>query len=203
MLTLMYYTNLLFLLTILLVSGCASGPDGPSSDDTQSGNTVISTSGEEVILYRKGITALYKNNLDEAEQLFFKIIKLQPDLAGPWANLGLVYLKQGHLDKALKNANIALEKNPKMAQAHNLIGYISTKQGHILEARDHYIKAISYKQDYALAHYNLALLYDTYFQDLPKAIEQYEHYLKLVEHKDKKTAEWVEELKRNLARKTS
>jgi len=199
----MYYINLLFLLAFLALSGCATGPGTTSSGDAESTSNIISTTGEEVVLYRKGITALYKNQLEEAEMLFLKIIKLQPDLAGPWTNLGLVYMKQGHLDKAMKNANTALEKNPKMAQAHNLLGYIETKKGHILEARDHYIKAITFKQDYALAHYNLALLYDTYFQDLAKAIEQYEAYLKLVEHKDKSTADWVEELKRNLARKSS
>lgn len=198
----MYYTKLLFLLAILL-GGCAAEPTSERASDSDSGPTAPTSSSKEIVLYRQGIKALYQNKLAQAELFFLKVIKLQPDLAGPWANLGLVYLRQNQIDKAMKNAQIALQKNPKMAQAHNLLGYIATKHGKIIQAKEHYIQAITYKQDYALAHYNLALLYDTYFQDLSHAIEHYEHYLKIVEYKDKITADWVEELKRTLARKQS
>lgn len=197
----MYYTNLLLLLIILL-SGCASAPI-TGTDDRGETSPIINSKGQEVTLYRQAITALYQNQLDEAEILFLKIIKMQPGLAGPWANLGLVYMKKGDTDNAIKNARIALDKNPKLAHAHNLLGYIETVKGNINQAITHYNHAISFKQDYALAHYNLALLYDTYLQDLPMAIKHYEHYLKLVEYKDKKTAEWLDELKRTLERKSS
>ena len=199
----MCYTNLLLLLVFIGLAGCASGPSTPYDEDGGAGSNIGSATAEEVILYRKGISALYKNELDEAELMFLKIIKMQPDLAGPWANLGLVYMKQGHMNKAKKNALIALEKNPKMAQAYGLLGYIAKRDEHILEAIGHYEKAVNYKPDYALAHYNLALLYDTYLQDLASAIKHYELYLKIIDYKDETTAQWVEELKRNLERKSS
>lgn len=198
----MYYTNLLILLAFLL-GGCAAGSITGQGADAVTTATTPSSSDEEVALYRQAITALYNSEFAQAELLFLKVIKLQPDLAGPWANLGLVYMKQGHIKKATKNAQIALKKNPRMAQAFNLLGYIETKKGNIIQAKEYYTKAIKYKQDYALAHYNLALLYDIYLQNIPYAVKHYESYLRIIEHKDKQTAEWVQELKNTLKRRQS
>ena len=196
--TSMYYTNLLILL-VIFISGCASTPSDGSSDGAQATQpTTITASGEVIALYRQAITELNNNQLEKAEISFLEMIKLQPDLAGPWANLALLYIKQKQYDKAEQNIQAALKRNPGMAQALNLRGYIESTKGHINKAKELYEKAITSKPDYALAHYNLALLYDVYLQNIPKAIEHYQRYLTLIEDKDPKTKDWVEELKRNI-----
>ena len=64
------------------------------------------------------------------------------------------------------------------------------------QQKKHYKEAIENKNDYAIAHYNLALLYDIYFQDVAKAIPHYEKYMELINNEDKNTADWLEQIKR-------
>ena len=92
--------------------------------------------------------------------------------------------------------NIALTRNPNFAQALNLLAYLEQVSGEIRSAEKHYKEAIKNKDDYAIAHYNIALLYDVYLQDIESAIPHYERYLKLTNNKDKSTADWLEQLKR-------
>ena len=79
-----------------------------------------------------------------------------------------------------------------------MMGFIEKQKGNIVKARDYYLRAIEIKDNYALAHYNLALVYDIYIQDIPKAIGHYQKYLALIKRKDQKTAEWVEQLKASM-----
>ncbi len=152
----------------------------------------------EIALYQQAITQLNNNQLEAAESSFIRMTEIQPDLAGPWANLALVYLKQNQKEKAEQNIQIALNKNPNMAQALNLAGYLKNQKGEISDSKSLYEKAIINKPDYALAHYNLALIYDIYLQNIPMAIKYYQLYLSLIDYKDEKTKDWVEELKLNV-----
>lgn len=190
------------MLSLFLLASCSSGrkQESPTSNIPQNNQTPASqeTLNNELGLYRQAITELNNNELDKAEQSFTKMTELHPDLAGPWANLALVYLKQEHMEKAEENIQIALQKNPDMPQALNLAGYIENQKGEINQAKSFYEKAIKNKPDYALAHYNLALLYDIYLQDIPKAVQHYEQYLSLIKVEDSKTKSWVEELRLNM-----
>lgn len=200
----MYYIKRLLILTAFL-GGCASDPASvtPDRDASTAGNETKTaqapgSSAQEIALYRRAITELNNNELDKAEISFLEMVKLQPDLAGPWANLALLYIMQKKYDKAEKHIQEALNRNTKMAQALNMAGYLAEKKNQINKARNFYEQAISSKPDYAIAHYNLALVHDVYLQNLAKAVEHYERYLSLIKHEDIKTREWVQELKRNL-----
>jgi len=197
----MYYTKLSFLLLILLLGGCISVPPRESSPPTiKEENKSNQQPLEERFLtrYQIAITELNNNNLEEAKKYFLELIETQPEFAGPRANLALIYIKQRRYDKAEENIRLALEKNPNMAQALNIAGVIENRKGNITKAKKYYEKAISKKEDYALAHYNLALLYDVYLQNIRKAVDHYQRYLLLIDYEDKRTKVWVEELKRNI-----
>ena len=71
------------------------------------------------------------------------------------------------------------------------------KKKQFSEAEKYYKTAISINKNFALAHYNLALLYDIYFQDIKRAYAQYLKYLSLVPD-DKETQAWADELKYSL-----
>lgn len=192
----MYYISVFILIQILL-AGCSQLSSIESTDK----HTVSEDARDpeaEIKLYQQAITYLNENQLDKAESILLKFADNQPNLAGPWGNLGLIQLKRNNIDEAEKLLKKALEKNPQMAQALNLLGVIENKRGNIKQANHLYTQAIHHKNDYAIAHYNLALLYDVYLQDIKKAVKHYQRYLKLVNNQDQKTADWLEELKLSL-----
>ncbi len=191
----MHYTRLLPII-LLSLTGCASAPPvAPPAQNAGKTTTTPTTAVEqEIIQYTTALNLLNVNQLDQAEVELKAITDKHPDLAGPWANLGLIYIKKNQLDKARQNLEKALEKNPKLAQANNLLGYIEYKLGNIIPAKQLFSKALANKEDYAVAHYNLALLYDIYLHDIPNAVIHYKRYLELIKNEDKATADWVNEL---------
>ena len=106
----------------------------------------------------------------------------------------MVYIRKNDLESAIQSLNKALQLNPNQPQALNLLGSIEYNKGNLKTAIDLYLSAIKNKPDYANAHYNLALIYDIYFQDIPKAIEHYKKYLELTDYQDKQTEVWLEQL---------
>ncbi len=191
----MYYTKPLSIILLLLIAGCSTSPSKQNLKQDKGSSSISDT---EISLYRQAITELSDNHLDKAETSFLKMSKAKPNLAGPWANLALIYLKQQQYEKAGEAIKSALEKNPKMAQALNMAGVIAKQKGNITEAKGFYEKALVSKPDYAIAHYNLALLFDVYLQDISSALPHYQRYLALTGGNDKNTALWVKELTFNL-----
>lgn len=189
----MYYIKLLII--ALLLSSCSSTNETASV--SSSGLSPLEQSDSERSRYKKAITLLNRNKLDEAKEIFLEFKSERPELAGPHANLAVIALKNNEPEKALELVKLALTKNPKLPQALNLLAYLEQISGEIKSAEKHYKEAIENKDDYAIAHYNIALLYDVYLQDVESAIPHYERYLKLINNKDKNTADWIEQLKRS------
>ncbi len=189
----MYYINL-FIITLLLAS-CSATNQTSSSTATSGLNPNEQTESEHA-QYKKAISLLNNDKLEAAKDIFLQFNNERPELAGPYANLAIIALKQEQPEKALELVQICLSKNNKLPQALNLLAYLEQRKGEVLSAEKHYLEAIKYKNNYALAHYNLALLYDIYFQNIAKAIPHYEIYLKLTNNKDKTTADWLEQIKR-------
>jgi tetratricopeptide (TPR) repeat protein len=193
----MYCTKSLPFL-LLVLTGCTAIP----GQDATSGKTVeldplSASADEETDVYRKAITALNNAQLEQAESGFNNIIKNRPEFAGPWINLALIDIRKNNFADAEKHLAKALERNPKMPQVFNALGFVEMQRGDFTKALEHYRKAIDLKEDYALAHYNYALLQDVYLQDAKAAVQHYKRYLVLTDNQDKKTADWVLELERN------
>lgn len=189
----MYYINLLIVAFIL--TSCASTNESTSSGI--SGTSPLIQSEEDISRYKKAITLLNNNKLEAAKEIFIELNSERPELAGPYANLAVIAYKNNNPEKALELVNISVEKNPKLAQALNFLAFLEQGKGKINLALKYYKQAIENKEDYAIAHYNIALLYDIYLQDINSALPHYEKYLKLINNKDKNTVDWVEQLKRS------
>jgi len=92
-------------------------------------------------------------------------------------NLGDAYLKNGHVDQALKEYQISLNRRPGYAYAECNLGCALLNKGLPKEAILHFQKALSTNPDYAVAHHNLgeALreqgLFDEAIKHLTKALE--------------------------------
>jgi len=189
--------NKSLILSLLLLGGCAAQVPQTATHTADKTATSISTQASveaDIATYANALHDIKVEQLPRARTALETLVDKHPELAGPWANLALIDIKQNHLEKAREHLNKALDRDANLAQAYNLLGYIDKKQGKISQAMDDYSKAIAKKPDYALAHYNLALLYDIYLQDIPNAVKHYKRYLDLTGNQDQKTAEWVREL---------
>ena len=187
------------LLLMLLLSSCAQKQlketDSPT-EGTATSNKSVSSS--QRVKYRDGITALYNNDLSKAQRIFNEFIRNNPELAGGYTNLALVYFKKNEYVKSLKQVNKALELNPKQAQALNLRAQLYVRDGKIHKAKKDYIQSVTIKPKYINAQYNLALLYDIYLQEIEPAIKHYKIYLSLLKKPDEATEEWVTHLQGTL-----
>ena len=180
---------------VMVLTACtpAVQSDRPATTKATQAGTALITESERND-YRNAITALNNNKLDLAESILKEMLKNRKDLAGPWTNLGLVYLKKSDTTRATKALEQALQLNPKQPYALNLMGLIEYNQGNVQKAAGYYEAALLNKPDYANAHYNLALLYDIFYQDIPKAVEHYQQYMELTKHQDKETEVWLQQL---------
>lgn len=168
------------LVAALLLGGCAGPPPKP----------VITTTAEtpkvEVDLlevaakeYTKALAAMQGFKYKEAEPLLLEMTRKYPTYAGPYGNLGIVYMKTSRAKEAEQAFKKAIELNPKIASVHNQLGLLYREQGRFEEARQAYEKAVEANPDYALVYLNLGILYDLYLLRERDALKHYLRYQEL------------------------
>lgn len=148
--------------------------------------------------FEQGIKALSQQDYSSARMIFMELISRYPGLAGPYMNLALIEYNLGNFADSQQLVDKVIEINQQMAQAYNLRAQLRLKQDKISAAREDYLQAISISPAYKTAHYNLALLYDIYLQDIEQAIRHYQVYLELEETADERTRDWLSHLKSTL-----
>jgi len=185
-----YTKHIIFIFALL--SGCAQYPQQRPPDYKPD------ISGADVVNFSKAIDALGNNDIDHAEAMLKDLISDNPEISGPWVNLGLIYFSKNQFSESELAINNALRLNPHNPYALNLSGMLARRNSDIKRAHALYLEAIKYKDDYAMAHYNLALLYDIFFQDISAAAIHYRKYLDLIGGKDKQTVDWLEQLKNSM-----
>jgi tetratricopeptide (TPR) repeat protein len=139
--------------------------------------------------------ALIGGRLDDAERGFLALTKSNPELAGPHANLGIVYRQKKNLDESVKSLERAVQVNPRRAVYFNQLGIAYRMMGQFGKAREAYEQAIALDPDYTLALFNLAILYDVYLWDTRRALELYDRYLSLSPGGDEKVKKWASDLR--------
>lgn len=191
----------LLLLTMSVLGGCAGVPREPAAGGEVVGDGgTAATAEREIALFQQALASLNAAELDRAAAEFAELTRARPGLAGPWLNLALIAAQKNDFATAEKHVTQALAHNPRMPQAHNLLGLIEVNRGNMAAAARHYREALALNGDYALAHFNMALLHDIYLHDIPIAVQHYKRYLALTNNGDKKTADWLAELERSLSR---
>jgi Flp pilus assembly protein TadD len=140
-------------------------------------------------------SALRSGRTDEAERSFRALAQANPDLAGPHANLGVIYRKAGKLPDAVTEFQTAVKLSPAQPVYLNQLGITYRQQGEFAKARDAYQRAIALDPRYGAAILNLGILYDLYLGDSAHALEQYNRYLALSPNADPTVSKWVADLK--------
>lgn len=201
----MHYIKITVYLLLTTLTSCSQTlvQDDADTEGTFSHGTPKKLTTNVLEEYKAALYAMRDKQLNVAKPVLLKITTDYPDLAGPHANIGIIYYKQGEFENALRSSNTALAKNPRNAYAHNTLASIYQQQGKFTLAEKHFLLAINYKQDYAIAHYNIALLYDIFFQKISASINHYKKYLSIIKKKggiDKQTTNWLEQLENSLKR---
>lgn len=175
------------LLAIALVSGCATSGGGSGV------GRGAGMSGEEVEMFDSAMVFInkeqYSQGIEQLEVLTGKTRKS----AIPFINLAIAYSKQGELEKARENLEIALEIEPDNPVANNEYGLVLRKTGHFVEARKTYEKVLTKYPEFALANKNLGVLCDVYLRDYRCALEAYRAYSAAVPE-DEDAEMWVSDL---------
>ena len=118
-----------------------------------------------------------------------------PELGGPYANLGVIHRQQNKLAESASDLEQAVKLSPNQPIYLNQLGITYRQQGQFDKARDAYQRAIAADANYAAPTLNLGILYDLYLGDSAKALELYDRYLALSPGGDPAVTKWVADLK--------
>ena len=196
--------NCALLLTLVVFGGCAGGGfvtaptmvDGGTS--TQAADDGVLVPAAALTLYEQATAIMAAGDFVEAE-LRFKAFRLQyPEYPGAHVNLAIIEAMRHNDEAARAYLDAALALNPEYPAALNQLGQLLRRNGDFSAAEAAYLKAVTVKSDYALAHYNLGVLYELYLQRLDDALTHFEAYQALVAG-DKQVEKWIADLRRRIA----
>jgi tetratricopeptide (TPR) repeat protein len=183
---------LLYGASLLLLVACSTTPrqQGPGASGPESPALPRS--------YDQALVLMGSGDYTQAIPVLQKFIDKEPELAGPYLNLGIAYRNTGQLDAALEALHKAIELNSANPVAHHQIAIVQRELGAFEAALEAYTQALELAPDYALAHRNLGILYDLYLQQPAAALNHYRTYLELNPQPDNKVRDWVVDLERRV-----
>jgi Flp pilus assembly protein TadD len=139
--------------------------------------------------------ALAAGRLEDAERGFRALTVSNPELGGPYANLGLIYRRTGKYAESVAALEQATRLSPTQARYFNQLGISYRYAGQFEKAREAYRQALALAPDDATVCLNLGILYDLYLWDAPQAQVYYERYLALTPGGDATVGKWITDLK--------
>ncbi len=187
-----------WLAAILLLAGCAAGPDVEHAGDAVADGDVRVVPPRAQTLYEQAVAAMAAGDHTDAELRFREFLLQYPDYPGAHVNLAIIHAAAGNDDAAEAGIETALGIDADHAPALNQLGMLRRRQGRFDDAEAAYMKAITVAPDYALAHYNLGVLNELYLQRLEPALQHFEHYQSLTAADDDEVSRWIADLKRRL-----
>ncbi len=160
----------------------ATKPAAPAADPTEAE-------------FRRALDLMRARDYGQAEPLLAELTRRQPQLAGPWLNLGILYARTQRRAQAIEALRKGLALNPNSATAQNQLGILLREAGELKAAEQAYRAALAAAPDYAYAHLNLGVLYDVHLKQPALALQHYEQYRQLAPADGSRVAVWIADLK--------
>jgi tetratricopeptide (TPR) repeat protein len=195
-------------LALVILAACGGGPEIAPDKGARvvkpTDAAVAGEAGSEIppqvrTLFEQAAAAMAGGDFVDAELRFKEFLLQYPGYPGAHVNLAIIHANNQDDTATRASVDAALALNPNHPAALNQLGMLLRRNGKFIEAEAAYLKAVTVSAEYALAHYNLGVLYELYLQRLDKALQHFETYQSLV-GEDKQVAKWITDLKRRVAR---
>lgn len=108
------------------------------------------------VLYLLAISKNSQNQLDEAEEIIEKAIKINSNAPAYMQTKGMILARKGKSEEAIEVLSSALNENPNLYQSHITIGHLYYQKGSKTEAEKHFKMAIKVDEKQVEGHLNLA-----------------------------------------------
>jgi tetratricopeptide (TPR) repeat protein len=191
---------LVFVLTASLLAGCGAfgkktAPKGGQPKKPVAGATTAAPAkGDPQARFTAALQLMREKKLPDAEAAFLALNSDFPQYSGPMTNLGIIYAKSNRRDQAIGALTKATTLNARNPVAWNWLGVVLREAGDPASAERSYNKALQIKPDYAAAHLNLGILYDTYLGRPADALVHYRQYQQLAGKEELRIAAWIAEI---------
>ncbi|MBL4607503.1 MAG: tetratricopeptide repeat protein [Pseudomonadales bacterium] len=181
-------------ITTLSLSACVQTPPEKQGVIVSKAPAVVLIEEKYGAHYLNAIKQMQRGEYSHSQRELLKLVTLVPDQPEYWGSYALSQYKTGDLDGALKSVNKALGMNALLEAVINLKAVILIELGRVEEAEKWLLPALTIYPSNPKLNYNLAYVYDIYFQDLAKAAHYYEQYLE-IETEDSDVANWLKQIK--------
>lgn len=186
----------------LILTACSHTPEQPSEKASSvSADSHLSTHQREAVTEAKALAN--RGDYSSARNTLERLLEQQPRHPELWANLAALYYQMAEPEAFTQALKRARQLEPDNAQVLNLEGTLALEEGHVDAAKERFTRALKSEPEHPEVHYNLALLYDTYYQNLRRAVLHYQAYLQFNTEPDEATADWLKQLERALERQNS
>ena len=136
----------------------------PSSRNKGSTKRNISPNRPSIDIAREFAKALQyhqSEQLRKAEEIYKRILEVNPNHSDSLHLLGIVVHQSGNNDIAVDLINKAIQRSPESPVYYFNLGNVLRAQGKLAEAVLPYQKAVEIKPDYAEAYYNLGITFES------------------------------------------
>lgn len=148
--------------------------------------------------YQQALAQMKKKRWQQAQQLFDKVMQVEPKLSSGYVNKALISYHQNAPEQALILLETAQSINAINPYLYNLKGIVYRETGDFEQAQLSYEQAIRIWPEYAQAHLNLAVLLELYRGKFSQAKQHYLEYLSL-QPNDTRVQRWLAGLEIKLA----
>ena len=146
--------------------------------------------------FAEGKALLVAGQYSAAQNLFSALAAQQGSFAGIWYNLALSQWHGGDAAGAQSSLQQAVNASAGHSASHNLLGILARQQGNFRQAERHFQRALQAQPDYAIAHKNLAFLYELYLGEPLAAHYHYQQYYAMTQ--DEQAKVWLALLEQQL-----